>query len=744
MSLKFQIVLFAISRLVECSLPYYGVTVGITPYSRPVVSQYHRQDNHGQYVYGYATEHSSQDEVKTADGVTRGGYSYIDANGILQTVQYISDPVNGFRVLATNLPRDVPAVAHARAEHLAQVENIKAEHAIIAANNYAKHQHYEHPAALSPVPATGSYVVSVRTPEIVATPIFQPIVVADDSPVPLPTGPIAAVIPVAHGHAASYVPATISVSSQYQSQDALGQYSYGYADPLSAKTETKTADGITRGGYSYIDANGILQTVQYVSDPVNGFRVKASNLPQAPSVTLIGPKVSTTVVGPKEPTAVIVPAIEQKPILVPTDIVPNANLPVAHPEGAYLHPNPNHEPPVIYSDPGLTAPFYPQTVPPQYFNTQGLPPIPVTHSQAVLHNKESFIAPGTENQAHIVSQQPTHLQEHQVYVEQDPNLQAYHEQQQIAYEQQIAHDQHLHQAQQAGHDSQIQQAILNHGNEPYYNSQDPNLQQIILQHQNNPYHGHVQTSYDPNLQQVSHEHAQHEGHFGPQQVLVAPELHNYQHEQTPAQYSQVVQPGHAYGHPHGPQILANGYAQNQYEGVVSSHGQEGKGAVAPEEHYVHGEIFAAPRLADHNQHHTAHQIPLAAGPESQQPADYYAIDSGAINSVPINQQALNHAQSQPAYVRADDGNSNAEKFSLANVGSDLFVPDGGATAVQQVYQQQAPVEHAAQVAAGHEQQQAFVLSAQAGHATQELHTSAGAVGKHATAPSGYYSHNIQY
>lgn len=43
-------------------------------------------------------------EVKTLDGVTRGGYSYIDANGILQKVNYVSDPINGFRVAATNLP----------------------------------------------------------------------------------------------------------------------------------------------------------------------------------------------------------------------------------------------------------------------------------------------------------------------------------------------------------------------------------------------------------------------------------------------------------------------------------------------------------------------------------------------------------------------------------------------------------------------------------------------------------------
>ena len=41
--------------------------------------------------------------MKSADGVTRGSYSYVDANGLLQTVNYISDAM-GFRVAATNLP----------------------------------------------------------------------------------------------------------------------------------------------------------------------------------------------------------------------------------------------------------------------------------------------------------------------------------------------------------------------------------------------------------------------------------------------------------------------------------------------------------------------------------------------------------------------------------------------------------------------------------------------------------------
>ncbi|KAH8379532.1 hypothetical protein KR009_005443 [Drosophila setifemur] len=67
---------------------------------------------------------------------------------------------------------------------------------------------------------------------------------------------------------------------QYITQDQLGQYSYGYAEPLSSKQETRTIDGTTRGSYSYRDALGKLQTVQYVADD-EGFHVAATNLPKA-------------------------------------------------------------------------------------------------------------------------------------------------------------------------------------------------------------------------------------------------------------------------------------------------------------------------------------------------------------------------------------------------------------------------------------------------------------------------------
>uniref|UniRef100_A0A0A1WXC5 Cuticle protein 6 n=1 Tax=Zeugodacus cucurbitae TaxID=28588 RepID=A0A0A1WXC5_ZEUCU len=80
-------------------------------------------------------------------------------------------------------------------------------------------------------------------------------------------------------HSSSLVTPT---QQQYHTQDGLGQYAYGYAEPHSTKHEVRSLDGITRGSYSYRDATGKLQTVDYTADD-NGFRVAATNLPSAVS-----------------------------------------------------------------------------------------------------------------------------------------------------------------------------------------------------------------------------------------------------------------------------------------------------------------------------------------------------------------------------------------------------------------------------------------------------------------------------
>lgn len=65
-------------------------------------------------------------------------------------------------------------------------------------------------------------------------------------------------------------------------QDSLGQYSFGYSAPGSARSEVRTSNGATRGTYSYVDETGVIQTAQYFADGENGFQIIATNLPQAP------------------------------------------------------------------------------------------------------------------------------------------------------------------------------------------------------------------------------------------------------------------------------------------------------------------------------------------------------------------------------------------------------------------------------------------------------------------------------
>ena len=101
------------------------------------------------------------------------------------------------------------------------------------------------------------------------------LLVQGSSPLPAPDAS-----PAAYASDYSYyVPAAAPAPShQYHAQDDIGQYNYGYQSADSAKSEVKTADGVVRGAYSYVDANGIVQTVNYISDAL-GFRVAATNLP---------------------------------------------------------------------------------------------------------------------------------------------------------------------------------------------------------------------------------------------------------------------------------------------------------------------------------------------------------------------------------------------------------------------------------------------------------------------------------
>merc|ERR1711992_248568 len=108
---------------------------------------------------------------------------------------------------------------------------------------------------------------------------------------------------VVGGIAGAYNPAP---STQFHAQDEFGQFSFGHAGGPSARTEARNAFGVTTGSYQYIDANGLLQTVNYVADPVNGFRVAGTNLPVGPAAQA-APEVAPLVAPTFNPEPLVAP-----------------------------------------------------------------------------------------------------------------------------------------------------------------------------------------------------------------------------------------------------------------------------------------------------------------------------------------------------------------------------------------------------------------------------------------------------
>ena len=324
-----------------------GVNVPVVPEGVTQL-QYHAQDEDGQYNFGYADPNSSKSESRKADGTVTGSYNYIDSDGKLQTVHYIADE-QGFRVAGTNIPvavyelpkpvEDTPEVKAAKEQHALLVAEEEAE--VAAAADESADATVWYPASIpviEPAPKTQypKEVPAIPLSEIqparkivkVIKPVAQPVIeltTADDvdlraaapepAPVPKPVVPteapvIAAPEPVVFSAPATYAsnyayvlhpgqglpggsePVQLSpgtpINYQYHAQDEFGQYNFGYSNPLSAKQESKTADGIVRGSYSYLDANNRIQTVQYISDAL-GFRAAGTNFPGAASDAGIGP-----------------------------------------------------------------------------------------------------------------------------------------------------------------------------------------------------------------------------------------------------------------------------------------------------------------------------------------------------------------------------------------------------------------------------------------------------------------------
>jgi hypothetical protein len=250
-------------------------------------NQFHAQDELGGFSFGYTNVNSAKKEVRTPDGVTHGFYEYVDANNILQRVEYVADPVNGFRVAGTNIPV-ANGVALATAD-TAEVAAAKADFQRAFDATVARHQQA---AAVLPVRRRRSAVgYPIDAPAPAAVLHAAPVVVQRFAQQPTlvevsPVVPLAALVrqqPLVPAAAAPLLPVEVAQpSSQFHAQDEFGGVSFGYSNINSARQEERSPDGATRGSYSYVDGAGLVQTVHYVADAL-GFRVAGTNIPVAAS-----------------------------------------------------------------------------------------------------------------------------------------------------------------------------------------------------------------------------------------------------------------------------------------------------------------------------------------------------------------------------------------------------------------------------------------------------------------------------
>jgi len=176
-------------------------------------------------------------------------------------------------------------------------------------------------AAPSPVPAPIAPAPLATAPLNLPVPApFSAAPLALPAPAPLAAAPAPVVAPVP-------VAPIAAPSSQFHAQDEFGQFSFGYQNINSARTESKDAFGVTRGSYQYVDANGVLQTVNYISDDVNGFRVAATNVPVAPAAPAATPLVA--------PVAPVAP--EAAPLVAPVAVAETPEVAAARAEHLAAH-----------------------------------------------------------------------------------------------------------------------------------------------------------------------------------------------------------------------------------------------------------------------------------------------------------------------------------------------------------------------------------------------------------------------
>lgn len=79
-----------------------------------VGGQFHAQDEAGQYTFGHYGGPNTRVETRDYLGRTSGSFAYVDPEGDVQVRKYAAAPLSGFKVAASDLVEDTPAVAQVK------------------------------------------------------------------------------------------------------------------------------------------------------------------------------------------------------------------------------------------------------------------------------------------------------------------------------------------------------------------------------------------------------------------------------------------------------------------------------------------------------------------------------------------------------------------------------------------------------------------------------------------------------
>ncbi|XP_045126394.1 cuticle protein 7-like [Portunus trituberculatus] len=90
-----------------------------------VGGQFHAQDELKQYSFGHWGGPSTRVETRDALGRTKGSFAYVNPKGDVHVRKYAAAPAMGFKVAASDLPDDTPAVASLKAAHEKSFRTIK-------------------------------------------------------------------------------------------------------------------------------------------------------------------------------------------------------------------------------------------------------------------------------------------------------------------------------------------------------------------------------------------------------------------------------------------------------------------------------------------------------------------------------------------------------------------------------------------------------------------------------------------